>query len=68
MITETGCYSTALARAFLGAPGLIHQINGKTVNQNIDLAEEMKKGNAPESTIRAIGRLIRMQQSAEAGS
>ena len=68
MITETGCYSTALARAFLGAPGLIHQINGKTVNQNIDLAEEMKKENAPESTIRAIGRLIRMQQSTEAGS
>ena len=68
MISETGCHSIALARAFLGSPCLIHQINGKTVDQNIDLAEEMKKENAPESTIRAIGRLIRMQQSAEAGS
>ena len=68
MISETGCHSIALARAFLGSPNLIHQINGKMVDQNVDLAEEMKKENAPESTIRAIGRLIRMQQSAEAGS
>ena len=68
MISETGCYSIALARAFLGSPNLIHQINGKMVDQNVDLAEEMRKENAPESTIRAIGRLIRMQQSAEAGS
>ena len=68
MISETGCHSIALARAFLGSPNLIHQINGKMVDQNVDLAEEMRKENAPESTIRAIGRLIRMQQSAEAGS
>ena len=68
MISETGCHSIALARAFLGSPNLIHKINGKMVDQNVDLAEEMRKENAPESTIRAIGRLIRMQQSAEAGS
>ena len=68
LISEPGCHSIALARAFLGSPTLIHQINGKTADQTIDLAEEMRKENAPESTIRAIGRLIRMQQSAEAGS
>ena len=65
MISETGCQGVALARAFLGNPVLLHRINGKQDLRNIDLAEEMRKENAPESTIRAIGRLIRLQSSAE---
>ncbi|MBQ9772935.1 MAG: tRNA-dihydrouridine synthase family protein [Lentisphaeria bacterium] len=68
MIAETGCRSVALARAFLGFPTLIHQINGKSDNRKIDLGEEMRSENAPESTIRAIGRLICLQESAETGS
>ncbi|MBE6404772.1 MAG: tRNA-dihydrouridine synthase family protein [Lentisphaerae bacterium] len=69
MIAGTDCRSVALARAFLGNPTLIHQINGKSDDRMIDLAEEMRRENAPESTIRAIGRLIRLQkQSAETGS
>lgn len=65
MISETGCRSVALARAFLGNPGLLHEINGKTEMQNIDFAEEMRKENAPDSTIRAIKRLIQIQKSAK---
>ena len=68
MLAETGCRNVALARAFLGSPALVHRINGKPDVREIDLAEEMRRENAPESTIRAIGRLIRLQRSAETGS
>ena len=68
MISDTGCKSVALARAFLGTPTLLHRINGKHDLRHIDLAEEMRKENAPESTIRAIGRLIRLQRSTEPGT
>ena len=65
MISETGCNGVALARAFLGNPVLLHQINGKETSRAIDFAEEMRKENAPDSTIRAIKRLIELQKSAE---
>lgn len=63
-----GCSGAALARAFLGDPLLIRKLNGNTDDRRIDFAEEMRKENAPESTVRAIKRLIEMQHgSAETG-
>lgn len=72
MISETGCRGVALARAFLSNPLLIHKINGIEDIRKIDFAEEMRKEQAPESTIRAIERLIQLQKqgdpkSAESG-
>ena len=68
MIAETNCRTVALARAFLGNPAILHQINNTSDLQEFDFAEEMRKENAPESTIRAIKRLIAMQNSTETGS
>ena len=68
MVSETGCRGVALARAFLGNPLLLHQINGKAAFREIDFAEEMRCEQAPESTIRAIRRLIQLQRSANPGA
>ena len=64
MISETGCRGIALARAFLKTPELIHKINGKPCPAECSLPEAMERENAPESTIRAIKRLISMIPSA----
>jgi tRNA-dihydrouridine synthase len=62
MIAETGCCGVAAARIFPADPLLIRRLNGIPDHRKINFPEEMRIIKAPESTVRAVERIIRYIQ------